>query len=65
MTAVVPPAGTPSGAEPRQLGAGPFDELVADAAEVTRHLAELPQRRVLVIPEQAHGLVAGLDSYGD
>ena len=43
-----------------------FDDLVADAAEVTRHLAEVPRpRRTLTIPERAVGVVAGLDSYGD
>jgi hypothetical protein len=52
----------PAGAE-----AGSLDELVADAAEVTRHLLEVPRTRhdVLVIPDQARSMVSGLDSYGD
>ena len=51
----------PSEAEPRSL-----DDLVADAAEVSRHLAEVPrQSRVLRIPERAVDVVADLDSYGD
>ncbi len=61
MTATEPHAAVPSERDARS-----FDDLVADAAEVTRQLAEVPRpRRVLVIPERAHGLVAGLDSYGD
>jgi hypothetical protein len=45
---------------------GALDSLVADCAEVTRHLAEVPpQRRVITIPEQAVAMVAGLGSYGD
>ena len=45
---------------------GALDSLVADAAEVTRHLAEVPkQRRVVTIPAQAVAMVAGLGSYGD
>jgi hypothetical protein len=62
MTAAVTPANGPPDAEP-----GSFDELVADAAEVTRHLLEVPEvrRDVLLIPEQARSMVSGLDSYGD
>jgi len=62
VTAIVTPANVPSEAEP-----GSLDELVADAAEVTRHLLEVPhgRRDVLVIPEQARSMVTGLDSYGD
>jgi hypothetical protein len=62
VTAVVTPADVPSEAE-----AGSLDELVADAAEVTRHLLEVshPRRDLLVIPEQARSMVTGLDSYGD
>ena len=50
-----------------EVEAGSLDELVADAAEVTRHLLEVPHARrdVLVIPEQARSMVTGLDSYGD
>ena len=51
----------PSEGEPRSL-----DDLVADCAEVTRHLAEVPlPRRTLTIPDRAVGVVAGLDTYGD
>ena len=61
MTTTAPHQDVPSEVEP-----GSFDELVADAAEVTRHLAEVPPpRRVLTIPERARSVVAGLDSYGD
>ena len=62
MTATVPHQDVPSEVEP-----GSLDDLVADAAEVTRHLAEVPtpRRRVLVIPEGARRVVADLDSYGD
>jgi hypothetical protein len=62
VTAPVTPADVPSEAEP-----GSLDELVADAAEVTRHLLEVPhvRREVLLIPEQARTMVSGLDSYGD
>jgi len=50
---------------PEAEGTG-LDELVSDAAEVTRHLAEVPHaRHVVAIPEQAVGVVAGLDAYGD
>jgi hypothetical protein len=62
VTTTVTPANGPAGAEP-----GSLDELVADAAEVTRHLLEVPHARrdALVIPEQARSMVTGLDSYGD
>jgi hypothetical protein len=42
-----------------------LDSLVADCAEVSRHLAEVPRQRAVRIPERAVALVAGLDSYGD
>ena len=61
MTAPEPHADVPSEAEAHSL-----DDLVSDAAEVTRHLAEVPRpRRTLTIPDRAVGVVAGLDSYGD
>jgi hypothetical protein len=61
VTVPEPHADVPSEAEPHSL-----DDFVADAAEVTRHLAEVPgPRRVLVIPERARRVVADLDSYGD
>jgi hypothetical protein len=61
VTAVAPHQDVPSEVEP-----GSLDDLVADAAEVTRHLAEVPgPRQVLVIPERARLVVAELDSYGD
>ena len=61
MTATAPHQDVPSEVEP-----GSLDDLVADAAEVTRHLAEVPgPRRVLVIPERARRVVADLDTYGD
>lgn len=61
MTSREPHADVPSESEPRSL-----DDLVADCAEVSRHLAEVPvQRRVLRIPAPALAVVAGLDSYGD
>ena len=61
MTATVPHQDVPSEVEPASL-----DDLVADAAEVSRHLAEVPPpRRVLRIPEPAVRVVADLDSYGD
>ncbi len=62
VTSTVPQADGPSGTE-----SGSLDDLVADAAEVTRHLLEvpIPRRRVLLIPERARSVVAGLDSYGD
>lgn len=61
MTVPEPHADVPSEAEAHSL-----DDLVSDAAEVTRHLAEVPRpRRTLTIPDRAVGVVAGLDSYGD
>ena len=63
MTAPEPHADVPSEAEAHSL-----DDFVSDAAEVTRHLAEVPRprpRRTLTIPDRAVGVVAGLDSYGD
>ena len=62
MTIAVPHQDVPSEVEP-----GSLDELVADAAEVTRHLAEVPPQvhHYLSIPEQAVGVVAELDTYGD
>ncbi|MDQ1600812.1 MAG: hypothetical protein QOD68_2286 [Actinomycetota bacterium] len=61
MTVHEPHADVPSEAEAHSL-----DDLVSDAAEVTRHLAEVPRpRRTLTIPDRAVGVVAGLDSYGD
>lgn len=41
--------------------------LVADGAEVTRQLAEVPRsrRRVVSIPAQAVAMVDGMSSYGD
>jgi hypothetical protein len=51
---------------PSEAEAHSLDDFVSDAAEVTRHLAEVPPpRRTLTIPDRAVGLVAGLDSYGD
>jgi hypothetical protein len=51
----------PSEVEPRSIA-----DLVADAADVTRHLREVPrQRRVVTIPEPAVAVVQGLDEYGD
>jgi hypothetical protein len=51
---------------PSEAEAHSLDDLVSDAAEVTRHLAEVPgPRRTLTIPDRAVGVVAGLDSYGD
>ena len=61
MTVPEPHADVPSEAEAHSL-----DDFVSDAAEVTRHLAEVPQpRRTLISPDRAVGVVAGLDSYGD
>ena len=61
MTVHEPHADVPSEAEAHSL-----DDLVSDAAEVTRHLAEVPRpRHTLTIPDRAVGVVAGLDSYGD
>jgi hypothetical protein len=61
VTIVAPHADVPSEAEPDS-----FDDMVADCAEVTRHLAEVPHpRRTVSIPDRAVGIVAGLDSYGD
>jgi hypothetical protein len=42
-----------------------FDSLIADGAEVTRHLAEVPRQRAVTIPARAVALVADLDAYGD
>ena len=42
-----------------------LDALVADCAEVTRHLAEVPRQQVITIPARAVALVAGMASYGD
>lgn len=42
-----------------------LDTLVADCAEVTRHLAEVPQSRVVTIPARAVAMVQGMGSYGD
>ncbi len=51
---------------PSEVDARSFDDLVADCAEVTRHLAEVPPpRRTLTIPDRAVSVVAGLDAYGD
>ena len=51
---------------PSEAEAHSLDDFVSDAAEVTRHLAEVPRpRRTLTIPDRAVGVVAGLDSYGD
>jgi hypothetical protein len=51
---------------PSEAEAHSLEDFVADAAEVTRHLAEVPRpRRTLTIPDRAVGVVAGLDSYGD
>jgi hypothetical protein len=46
---------------------GTLDALVADCAEVRRHLAEVPvaRPRMVPIPSQAWAMVAGLGSYGD
>lgn len=41
-----------------------LDALIADCAEVTRHLAEVPAKRVISIPPQAVAIVEDLDSYG-
>ena len=61
MTAPEPHADVPSEAEAHSI-----NDFVSDAAEVTRHLAEVPgPRRTLTIPDRAVGVVAGLDSYGD
>lgn len=55
---------------PVEVAAGPlhapgsFDALVADCAEVTRHLAEVPRDRVVAIPARAVAMVADLDLYG-
>ncbi|MGH8895033.1 MAG: hypothetical protein ACRDWY_17290, partial [Actinomycetes bacterium] len=45
---------------------GTLDALVADCAEVVRHLAEVPpaRRRVVAIPRQAVDMVSGLGRYG-
>lgn len=45
--------------------AASLDALVADCAEVTRHLAEVPRQQVITIPARAVALVAGMGSYGD
>jgi hypothetical protein len=42
-----------------------FAALIADGAEVSRHLAEVPRQRTLKIPERAVAIVADLDDYGD
>lgn len=42
-----------------------FQTLVADGADVARHLAEIPHQRAIAIPERALALVADLDAYGD
>jgi hypothetical protein len=42
-----------------------FEALIADGAEVTRHLAEVPRQRTVTIPDRAVALVADLDTYGD
>ena len=44
---------------------GPFDDMVADCAEVTRNLAGVPRPDVVAIPERAVALVADLGRYGD
>lgn len=53
------------GTEVVEVTPGAFDELARDGADVARHLAEVPRQRVVVIPDRAVALVAGLDSYGD
>lgn len=58
--------GTDGWVDPVPDGApGPLDAMVANCAEVTRHLAEVPRHRVISIPEEAVAMVAGLGSYGD
>lgn len=53
-------------AVPSEVEPGSLADLVADCAEVSRHLAEVPrQRRVVIIPAPAVAVVAGLDEYGD
>lgn len=46
---------------------GSLDALVADCAEVSRHLAQVPSapRRIVSIPPQAVAMVDGLGTYGD
>jgi len=58
-------AATPDEDEPASGAAGPFDTLVANCAEVTRHLAEVPRQDVVPIPGRALAMVAGLGVYGD
>ncbi len=50
-----------------EADAGTLDALVADCAEVSRHLAEVPagRRRLVSIPAQAVAMVADLGTYGD
>lgn len=50
---------------PADVAPGALDGLIADCAEVTRHLAEVPGKRVISIPEQAVAIVADLGTYGD
>lgn len=49
---------------PAEVAPGSLDALIADCAEVTRHLAEVPGKRVISIPPQAVAIVEDLGSYG-
>ena len=66
MPDLLQPRGT--SADPDHCPAGPFADLAADGAQVVLNLATVPaapRPRLLVIPDPALSLVAGLDAYGD
>jgi len=52
-------------APPPEVEPGSLDSLVADCAEVTRHLSEVPRHRVISIPRSAVAMVADMGGYGD
>jgi hypothetical protein len=66
VTVLHPPVGSLAGVRP-ESGSAPFADLAADAAEVRRHLAQVPpaRPRLVSIPAQAVAIVSDLDAYGD
>lgn len=70
VTVLHPAVGSLAAARPEvrpEAGSAPFADLAADAAEVRRHLAQVPptRPRLVSIPAQAVAIVSDLDAYGD
>lgn len=53
------------GAEVSDVTPGSLDALVADCADVTVRMSNVPAPRMITIPAGAVAWVAGLDTYGD